>query len=459
MGKGFQQYLAENKEGQLEQLIEFLKIPSISALSEYKDDVKKACDWLKRELTKIGMKNVQVFETNGHPIVYGDWLHAENKPTVLIYGHYDVQPVDPLDLWETSPFEPDVRDGKIYARGSSDDKGQVFMHIKALEALFQTEGRLPLNVKVIIEGEEEIGSPHLPDFIQKHKDLLNADVLVISDTAMIEKGKPSITYGLRGLTGLQIDVKGANADLHSGSFGGGVQNPAHALAKLIASFHDENGKILVDGFYDKVEPIKKEEKQAIRQLNLDDEEIRKELGVPELFGEAGYSFYERTSYRPTLEVNGMYSGFQGEGIKTVLPSEASAKITCRLVPHQDPQEIYELIVKHIEKNKPKGVTVKVTPFDSGAPFVTPLDHPAIQSAGRAAAKVYGAETAFIRSGGSIPIVADFNQLLNVPVVLLGFGLENENIHAPNEHFHLENFYKGMETLCTYWYDLAETFTK
>lgn len=456
MAQSFQHYLETHQSENLEQLKEFLKIPSISALSEHKGDVLKAAEWLRDELTRIGLEHVQVLETKGNPVVYGDWLHAENKPTVLIYGHYDVQPVDPLNLWETPPFDPEVRDGKIYARGASDDKGQVFMHIKALEALFQTDGKLPVNVKIIFEGEEEIGSPNLPIFLQSHKEMLQADVLVISDTDMLDKGKPSICYGLRGLTGLQIDVKGANSDLHSGSFGGGVQNPAHALVEILASFHDSEGRILVEGFYDKVEEITEEEKKAIAQVPSDDEKIRQELGVPELFGEPGYSFYERTSYRPTLEINGMYSGFQGEGIKTVLPNTATAKITCRLVPNQDPAEIFQLLVKHIENHKPKGVTVQITPFDQGSPFLTPFDHPAIQSAGRACEKVYGTKVAYTRSGGSIPIVADFNETLNIPVVLLGFALASENFHAPNEHFHLENFYKGMETLCHYWYDLAES---
>ncbi|WAA10889.1 dipeptidase [Fervidibacillus albus] len=454
MEQNFQQYLNHHRNSHLEQLKEFLKIPSISALSEHKEDVKTAAEWLKTELSKIRMENVQIFETDGHPIVYADWLHAEGKPTVLIYGHYDVQPVDPIDLWETPPFEPSIRDGKIFARGASDDKGQVFMHLKAVEALFETVGRLPINLKFIIEGEEEIGSPNLPRFVEEHRDLLKADLLVISDTGMIEKGKPTICYGLRGLCGLQIDVKGAKTDLHSGQYGGGVQNAAHALVQLLASFHDKDGKVTVEGFYDQVLPLTDEEKEAFRSLNTDEEQIRQELGVPELFGEKGFSFNERTWVRPTLEINGMASGFQGEGIKTVLPSEATAKITCRLVPNQDPSEIYELLVKHIEANKPAGVTVSVTPFDKGTPFLTPFDHPAIQAAGRAYEKVYGVKTAFTRSGGSIPIVADFDRILRIPVVLMGFGLPNENFHAPNEHFHLENFEKGMETICHYWQDVS-----
>jgi len=449
-------YLQDNREKHLEQLIDFIKIPSISALSENKRDVERAANWLANELKRIGMENVEIMETDGNPIVYADWLHAEGKPTALIYGHYDVQPVDPIHLWESDPFEPVIRDGKIFARGSSDDKGPVFMHLKALEAIFATEGSLPLNLKIIFEGEEEIGSPNLPPFLEKNQDLLKADVLVISDTAMIDRGKPSICYSLRGLCGLEINIKGASTDLHSGQFGGGVQNAAHALVQLLASFRDEKGKILVDGFYDKVQPLSEEERQAFRELETDEETLRKELGVPELFGEEGYTFNERTWARPTLEINGMVSGFTGEGIKTVIPSEASAKITCRLVPNQDPEEIVELVEKHIEKNKPKGVTVKVTRFDQGAPFITPIDHPAIQAAKKAYETVYGGKTAFTRGGGSIPIVADFSRILNLPIVLMGFSLPNENFHAPNEHFHLENFEKGLETICLYWYTLAES---
>lgn len=452
----FQNYLQKTRSTHLNQLTDFLKIPSISALSEHKADVKNAADWLASEMKNIGLENVQVMETKGHPVVYSEWLHAEGKPTILIYGHYDVQPVDPLHLWETPPFEPTIRDEKIYARGASDDKGQVFMHLKSLEALFQTEGSLPVNVKLIIEGEEEIGSPNLPLFIEDHKELLSADILVISDTGMLAKGKPTICYGLRGLAGIQIDVKGAKSDLHSGSYGGGVQNSAHALVELLASFHDKNGKILVEGFYDKVLPLSEKEKAEFNSLNTNEDEIREELGVAELFGEEGYSFNERTWVRPTLEINGMYSGFQGEGIKTVIPSEATAKITCRLVPNQDPDEIVELLTKHVETHQPKGVSVTVTPFDKGAPFITPLDHPAIQAAGQAYEKVYGVPTSYTRSGGSIPIVADFNQILGLPVVLMGFGLSSENFHAPNEHFHLENFDKGMVTLCHYWHEIAET---
>ncbi len=459
MSQSFEQYLKENRDSHLNELFDLLKIESISALPNHKEDVKKAADWIAESLTKIGMENVQVLETAGHPLVYGDWLKAEGKPTVLIYGHYDVQPVDPLHLWDSPPFEPEIRDKKLYARGASDDKGQTFMHIKALEALLQTTGSLPVNIKFCIEGEEEIGSPNLPAFVEEHKELLAADVLVISDTGMIERGKPTICYGLRGLCGVQIDVKGAKSDLHSGLYGGGVQNAIHALVELVQSFHNKKGQITVEGFYDRVAPLTEEEKEAYEQLNFDEEAVRNELGVPELYGEEGYTYLERTWVRPTLEVNGMYGGFQGEGIKTVLPAEASAKITCRLVPDQDPDEIVELLKRHIEKHKPVGVEVSVSLFDKGAPFVTPFDHPAIQAAGRAYEKVYQVPTSYTRGGGSIPIVAAFDQILGLPIVLMGFGLPSENFHAPNEHFHLENYDKGLLTICHYWYELAETLEK
>lgn len=452
---GFEKYLQEHREQHLQELKEYLTIPSISSLSEHKEDMVKAAEWTAESLRKIGLENVQVLPTDRHPVVYGDWLHAENKPTVLIYGHYDVQPVDPLHLWETPPFEPDIRDNKLYARGASDDKGQVFMHIKALEALMQTNGTLPVNVKFCVEGEEEIGSPHLDQFVAENKELLQADVLVISDTTLYAKGKPAICYGLRGLCGLQIDVKGAKGDLHSGLYGGAVQNALHALVQLLDSMRNEDGEITVKGFYDKVQAISDEEREAYAALPFDAEAYRQELQVPELFGEKGYSTLERTWIRPTLEINGIYGGFQGEGIKTVLPAEAHAKITCRLVPDQDPSEIAALIQEHIKEHTPPGVTVTTTLFDQGKPFVTPFDHPAIQAAGRAYQKAYGVEPAYTRMGGSIPIVETFGTLLDIPVVLMGFGLAEENFHAPNEHFHLENFDQGLVTLCHYWFELEE----
>lgn len=449
-------YLSENKEQHLAELKEFLAIPSISSLPEHKEDVQSAAKWVANALQEIGMENIEVYPTKGHPVVYGEFLKAEGKPTVLIYGHYDVQPVDPLHLWDSPPFEAEIRDEKLYARGASDDKGQVFMHFKALQAILKTTGTLPINVKFLIEGEEEIGSPNLPQFVEEHKVLLSSDVIVISDTSMMERGKPTIVYGLRGLCGLQIDVKGAKGDLHSGLYGGTVQNPIHALVELVNSFHNEKGQITVDGFYEKVAELTPAEQAAYEALGITDESFIQQLGVPEMFGEEGFTTLERTWVRPTLEVNGIYGGFQGEGIKTVLPSEAHAKITCRLVPDQDPDEIVELLQQHIQSHTPSGVSVNVTLFDKGAPFVTPFDHPAIQAAGRAYEKVYQVPTSFTRGGGSIPIVAEFDQILETPVVLMGFGLPDENFHAPNEHFHLENFDKGMETLCYYWYELEQS---
>ena len=448
-------YFTSNREEHLEQLKDFLRIPSISALSEHKPDMQKAAEWLKDSFRQAGLENLSIDETEGHPVVYGDWLHAEGKPTILFYGHYDVQPVDPLNLWESGPFEPEVRDNKLYARGASDDKGQVFMHVKAVEALMNENGSLPVNVKFIIEGEEEVGSPNLEKYIEENKEKLAADIIVISDTGMYGPGKPAICYGLRGLAGVQIDVKGAKGDLHSGIYGGGVQNPIHAISEILASFHDQEGTIAVDGFYDDVRPLADEERAAYEALNFDEDALMQEIGVGELFGEKGYSYLERTWTRPTLEVNGVFGGFSGEGIKTVLPSEAGAKITCRLVPDQDPEDIVKKLKAHIEKHKPAGVTVTVSEFDKGKPFITPFDHPAIQAAGKSYEKVYDVPTAFTRMGGSIPIVAAFDEILNLPVVLMGFGLSSENFHAPNEHFHLENFDKGLRVIGDYYYELAQ----
>ena len=456
MNPTIKNYLISNRDSNLNELFDLLSIPSISALPDHKEDVSHAANWVAEALEKIGMENVTVHPTNGHPVVYGEWLHLEGKPTVLIYGHYDVQPVDPLHLWDSPPFEPVIRDEKLYARGASDDKGQIFMHLKAVEAILKSEGTLPLNFKFCIEGEEEVGSPNLDSFVEENRELLAADVIVVSDTSMLEKGKPTICYGLRGLAGLQIDVKGADSDLHSGLYGGGVPNSINALVQLLDSFHSESGAVTVEGFYERVLPLTDEEKQAYLDLNFDEEKQRQELGVPALHGEEGYSFLERTWVRPTLDINGIYGGFQGDGIKTVIPSEAHAKITCRLVPNQDPDEIVELLKRHIEANKPEGVHVDITLFDKGAPYVTPFDHPAIQAAGRAYEAVYQVPTSYTRGGGTLPIISTLDQVLKAPIVLMGFGLPTENFHAPNEHFHLENFDKGLETLCTYWFELEKT---
>ena len=447
-------YFADHRDSHLTELDDFLRIPSISSLSEHKQDMQVAASWLAAAMKRVNLENISIDETGGHPVVYADWLHAPGKPTILFYGHYDVQPVDPLHLWETPPFEPAVRDNKLFARGASDDKGQVFMHLKAIEALFALDGALPVNVKFIIEGEEEIGSPNLPPYVEKNKEKLAADLILISDTGLYAPGKPAVCYGLRGLTGIQIDVRGAKGDLHSGLYGGGVQNAIHALAEILASFRDEHGTIQVEGFYDSVRPLSEEERQAYRDLNFDEEALKEEVGVKELFGEKGYSYLEQTWARPTLEVNGVFGGFSGEGIKTVLPAEAGAKITCRLVPDQEPDEIVALLKAHVEKHKPAGVEVTISEFDKGAPYITPFDHPVIQAAGRSYERVYEVPTAYTRGGGSIPIVAAFDQILQLPVVLMGFGLSSENFHAPNEHFHLENFDKGLRVLGDYLYEVS-----
>ena len=452
------QYFKDNRATHLEELNEFLRIPSISALSEHKKDMQQAAEWLVNSLKNAGLENVSIDETDGHPAVYADWLHAEGKPTILVYGHYDVQPVDPLELWDSEPFEPEVRENKLYARGASDDKGQVFMHIKAVEALMKKSGSLPVNVKFLIEGEEEVGSPNLEKYIVENKAKLDADIIVISDTGMQGPGQPAVCYGLRGLCGVQVDVQGAKGDLHSGLYGGGVQNPLHAIVELLASFRDKEGTIAVEGFYDNVRPLSDEERTAYEALGFDEEELKNEIDVPELFGEKGFSYLERTWTRPTLELNGLFGGFSGEGIKTVLPAEAGAKITCRLVPDQDPEEIVEKLKAHIDKHKPTGVTVTVTEFDKGKPFITPFEHPAIQAAGRSYEKVYHVPTAYTRGGGSIPIVAAFDEILELPVVLMGFGLSSENFHAPNEHFHLENFDQGLRVIGDYYYEI-EKFSK
>ncbi|MDN3448806.1 dipeptidase [Planococcus sp. APC 3906] len=453
--KQIDQYFKDYREQHLEELKAFLRIPSVSSLSEHKDDVRKGAEWLKTSIQEAGLENAEIFETDGHPVVYADWLHAEGKPTVLVYGHYDVQPVDPLNLWETPPFDPHVRDNKLYARGASDDKGQTFMHVKAVEALLKLNGELPVNIKFIVEGEEEIGSPNLPKYAEQNLEQLKADLIVISDTGMQGPGRPAVCYGLRGLAGIQIDVKGPKGDLHSGLYGGAVQNPLHAIVEILQSFRDKEGVIQVEGFYDDVLEVSDKERAEFAALEFDLEQEKKDLGITEDFGEKGYSFIERTWIRPTLEINGITGGFSGEGIKTVLPAEASSKITCRLVPNQDPDDIVAKLRAHVEAHKPAGVTVNISEFDKGQPFLTPYDHPAIQAAGRSYERVYNVKTAFTRMGGSVPIVAVFDQVMGLPVVLMGFGLSSENFHAPNEHFHLENFDKGLRVISDYLFEAAK----
>ncbi len=446
----FTSYFKEKKQAHLEELFTFLRFPSISALSEHRNDVRAAAEFVVQALEAIGMENVTLLETGGHPLVYADHLHAKDKPTVLIYGHYDVQPVDPLALWDSAPFEPVIRDNKIYARGSSDDKGQVFMQIKAIEALKSELGELPINVKFCIEGEEEVGSAHLPALLEKEKDRFRADVMVISDTTMFGPMQPAICYGIRGLCGLSVDLEAANTDLHSGLFGGAVPNALHALVELLSTLHDQEGKVLVKGFYDDVPALTPEEREAFRVLPHDDETYRQSLGLSALLGEPGYSTLERVGARPTLEINGMYGGFQGEGSKTVIPAKAHAKITCRLVNHQNPEKILQLVKDHLHAHTPKGVSLHVKFMDRGEPFVTPIDAPEIKKAATAYELGYGVKPYFMRMGGSIPIVADFAKVLQLPVVLMGFSLPDENFHAPNEHFSIDNFDRGLLTLTAYY---------
>lgn len=455
MSSAAQNYLEEHREQHLEELKQFLRIPSISTLTEHTADVAEAGKWLSEAFLRAGLQNVQVYSTAGHPIVYGDYLQAEGQPTVLIYGHYDVQPVDPLELWTTPPFEPTIRDGKLYGRGTSDDKAQVFMHLKAVEALLKTDGKLPVNIKFCIEGEEEIASPHLPSFVEANSELLAADVVVISDSPILEKGRPSLTYGLRGACTMVIDVEGPKSDLHSGLFGGGVPNPIGALVELLASMKDAEGRVTIQGFYDRVLPLSETERAALAEVPFDESKLQKDLGLSSLFGEKGYSYIERTTARPTLEINGISGGYEGDGFKMIVPSKAHAKVSCRLVGDQNPDEIMDQIEEHIKQHAPVGVQVKLTRLSKGNPFVVPLDNPYVQKAAIAYEKSYGIPPVYMRGGGSIPIVEVFHRLLHTPVVLMGFGLPDENFHAPNEHFTLENYDKGLKTLLHYWSELGE----
>lgn len=462
-----QDYLATNEDRILEGLKEFLRIPSISTLPAHEQDMEKAAAYLASRLRELGFPVVKVIPTAGHPLVFADSDPPANNDTtgtprpltVLIYGHYDVQPVDPLGEWETPPFEPVVREDKIYARGASDDKGPVWMHLAAIEALRETLGQLPLRFKFMIEGEEEVSSPHLYAYLPEAHDELDCDVVVISDTTMYAPGIPSICSGLRGIFAGQIDISGPVHDLHSGIYGGAVANPIHVLAKLLASFHDGDGKVNIPGFYDSVRPISEAEREAWARLPFSEGELCQETGVPALAGEHGFTPLERMWGRPTLEVNGIWGGFQGEGSKTIIPSSAHAKITCRLVPDQDPAEIGRLIEKAIETRLPKSIRYRFTAMEGGHPWTTSPDHPFLQAAAAALEATFAAPPVFIRVGGSIPVVSALANHLQKPIVLLGFSLPNEKFHAPNEHFHLANMRTGMRTLVDYWLRLAAMQTK
>jgi acetylornithine deacetylase/succinyl-diaminopimelate desuccinylase-like protein len=436
-------YVNVNRDRYLEELKAFLAIPSISALPEHAADVKRCAEWTAEEMRRIGLRNVRLISTPGNPVVYGDWLDAPGAPTILFYGHYDVQPVDPLNLWESPPFQATIRDGEIYARGSADDKGQVFMHFKAVEAHLKQTGKLPVNIKFILEGEEEVGSVNLDEFVRAHKHDLKADVVVISDSPMFDRGVPSICYGLRGLVYFQIDLRGSSTDLHSGSFGGAVANPGFVLAQMIAQMKDRGGRIKIPGFYDDVVPLRAEEREAWAKLPFNEKKYRKDFGIPRLFGESDYTTLERTWARPTLEVNGMLSGFTGEGAKTVLPAVAMAKISMRLVPNHDPEKIAGLFEAHVRKLAPKTVELKVTRMHGGKPWMTSFDNPFVQAAGRAIERGFGKAPVFTREGGSIPVVSTFQEELGVPSVLFGVGLPDENAHAPNEKLDVANFHNGI----------------
>jgi len=449
------EFIKNNQNLYLEELKNFLRIPSISTLQENNEDMRHCAVFVADKLKEAGMNRVEIFPTEGHPIVYGEWLGAPGKPTVLIYGHYDVQPVDPIELWDSAPFDPVIKDDKIFARGATDDKGQMFIHIKSVEAYFKVKGSLPLNVKFILEGEEEIGSEHLGGFIEQHKDLLKCDAVLISDTSLYEAGIPTITYGLRGLSYMEIEVTGPDKDLHSGSFGGAVANPINVLAEMIAKLHDKNRKITIPHFYDDVLPLTKEEKKNFERLNFSDKNFAKELGVKELAGEAKFSTLERLWVRPTLDCNGIIGGFTGKGAKTVIASQASAKISMRLVPNQDPKKIAKLFTKYIKSITPKSVNVKISDLHGAYPSLSPLRGKAIKAAAISMEKAFGKKTIFMREGGSIPVVADFQRLLKAPSVLMGFGLNSENLHSPNEHFSLTHFQLGIQSSAYFFEEFSK----
>lgn len=436
------EYLSQHRDRFREELFDFLRIPSVSARTEHNADTRAAAEWLKARMTEAGLE-ATLHETAGHPVVLGEWRGAgDDAPTVLIYGHYDVQPAEPLELWTSPPFEPVVRDGRVYARGSVDDKGQLYLHIKAIEAHLKTNQRLPVNVVVIAEGEEEVGSEHLMPFVEQNVDRLKADAVIISDTTMFAPGMPTIGASLRGLAYFEIRVRAARTDLHSGSYGGAVANPATALARIIASFHDQDGHILIDGFYDDVN-VAPEFVDQIRTLPFDEKEYLEEVGAPGLFGEKGYTTHERVWIRPTCEVNGLLSGYTGEGSKTVLPAYAMAKVSCRLVPDQDPVKIQELFEKHVKKFTPPGVTAEVVVMHGGKPWRAKLEGKLYEAAARALEEAFGKPITYAGEGGSIPIVSDFERVLGAPVLLMGFGLPGENAHAPDEWMSMENYEKGM----------------
>lgn len=448
-------YAHEHQDRFLEELKALLRIPSISTLPDHTDDIRRAAEWLADHMRAIGLEHVRVDPTAGHPVVVADWLHAPGKPTVLIYGHYDVQPVDPLDLWISDPFDPQVRDGNLYARGASDDKGPFFAHLKALEAYLRAAGTLPVNVKVLCEGEEEIGSAHLDAYVYAHTAELAADVVLISDTTILGPNQPSIVYGLRGLCYMEVEVTGPDHDLHSGQYGGAVHNPLQALCEMIAALHDAQGRVTIPGFYDKVRPLSNEERAEIARLPFDEARLKRETGVPQGWGEAGYTIAERIGARPTLEVNGVIGGWTGPGSKTVIPARALAKISMRLVADQDPDEIDRLFREHIQRIAPDTVRVDVRSLAHGSPALVDRHHAAMEAAAQAYEAGFGARPVFTREGGSIPVVATFQKALGALTILMGLGLPDDRFHSPNEKFALAQFYRGIATIMHFHSLLAE----
>jgi len=438
-------YIEENKEKFLEELFDLIRIPSVSSKAENKNDMFRAAEYITDQLLKAGADTAEVYKTDGHPVVYGEKIIGKDKPTVLVYGHYDVQPAEPLEKWDSDPFEPEIRDGKIYARGADDDKGQLFMHLKAFEFMIRTE-TLPCNVKFMIEGEEEVGSTNLKIFCKKYKDMLACDVILVSDTTMIAQDIPSITIGLRGLSYMEVEVTGPDRDLHSGLYGGAVANPVNILSKMIASLTDKDGKILIKGFYDDVLTATDEERKELNKRPFNIDEFKKSINVDEVAGEKGYTTIERLGIRPSLDVNGIWGGYTEEGAKTILPSKASAKISMRLVPDQKSKKIDKLFEDHFMSIAPEGVRVKVRSLHGGEGYVSPINIPAYLAASKACEDTFGKKPIPVRSGGSIPIVADFEEVLEVKSILLGFGLDSDAIHSPNENYPLFNFFKGIETI-------------
>jgi acetylornithine deacetylase/succinyl-diaminopimelate desuccinylase-like protein len=448
-------YAETHRDRFLDELFDYLSIPSISTDREHAHEVERCANWLADHLREIGLARAEVHSTDGHPIVYAEHCEAPDQPTVLLYAHYDVQPPDPLEEWDSPPFEPEVRDDKIFARGATDDKGQFFAHVKGLESHFAANDDLPVNVKLLVEGEEEVGSEHLRGWVADHRERLEADSVLISDSPMFAPGLPTITYGLRGLAYFEVTVRGPSHDLHSGLYGGAVPNPINVLSKMIGQLHDDEGRVAIPGFYDRVQPPTDEEREAFAELPFDDEAFREETGAPALTGEAGYTTLERRWVRPTLDCNGIWGGYTDEGAKTVLPSTASAKMSCRLVPDQDPERIAERAENYLDEIAPDSVEVTFETSHGGDPVVSPRDTATVGAARRALGEAWNRDAVFTRGGGSIPVVPIFDQVLDTPTVLMGFGLENDRLHSPNEKFNLENFYKGIETSSHLWRELRQ----